>query len=411
MSLTYAYRAQSFDGQPLTGTIDATDPDQARQRLEALRLRVTDLEPAGASPAVRPLRGDDFLTFNQQLAHLTAAGLPLEHGLRLIARDMRRGRVANTVKQIADELEKGTPLAQAFDKHATQFPSAYGSLIAAGVKTNNLSGMLLNLGEHLRTLGRLRAALWRALSYPAVVFLALCAVVAFICGYVLPQFRDIFGIWEKMATPVRRWGAPPTQLGLPWPTWFLLEYGQAIAVGALVLAVALILAILLWQFLRATGRDGAIRDKVILRIPLVGPVLRRSIVARWCDAVRLGVVGGMDLPAAMRTAGDAVGSGRLRRDAQILAARLESGHPVDSQEHLDLLPATVTAGIELSSQHGGLPQTLETLARMYQQQAHSRVAVIPAALTPLFLALLTFVIGFIVLAMFLPFVRFINALV
>src|SRR4029079_5525060 len=99
-------RPQSIAAQPLTGTIDATDPDQARQRLEALRLRVIDLEPAGASPAVRPLRGDDFLTFNQQLAHLSAAGLPLEHGLRLIARDMRRGRVANTVKQIADELEK-----------------------------------------------------------------------------------------------------------------------------------------------------------------------------------------------------------------------------------------------------------------------------------------------------------------
>jgi len=161
---TFAYRAQSIDGQPLTGTIDAASPDHARQQLESLRLRVLELAPAqAAAPATRPLRGEDFLTFNQQLAHLTSAGMPLEQGLRLIAQDMNRGAVANTIRQIADELEKGVPLGQAFEKHAAQFPPAYGHLIDAGVKTSNLSGMLLNLSEHLRTLANLRAALWRAM--------------------------------------------------------------------------------------------------------------------------------------------------------------------------------------------------------------------------------------------------------
>src|SRR5689334_16900644 len=94
---TFAYRAQSIDGQPLTGTIDAASPDQARERLESLRLRVLELAPAetAAAAPTRPLKGEDFLTFNQQLAHLTSAGMPLEHGLRLIAQDMRSGRVAD----------------------------------------------------------------------------------------------------------------------------------------------------------------------------------------------------------------------------------------------------------------------------------------------------------------------------
>src|SRR5205823_1068235 len=83
----FAYRAQSLDGQPLSGTIDAASADQARERLESLRLRVLELgpaTPAAAAPGVRALRGDDFITFNQQLAHLTAAGLPMEQGLRRI---------------------------------------------------------------------------------------------------------------------------------------------------------------------------------------------------------------------------------------------------------------------------------------------------------------------------------------
>ena len=91
---TFAYRAQTVEGQPVTGTIDADDADQARQRLELLRLRVFELAPAGASKASGALRGEDFVTFNEQLAHLTAAGLPMEQGLRLIAQDLRRGRVA-----------------------------------------------------------------------------------------------------------------------------------------------------------------------------------------------------------------------------------------------------------------------------------------------------------------------------
>ena len=303
---TFAYRAQSIDGQPLTGTIDAASPDQARERLESLRLRVIELAPSDRPAATsRPLRGEDFLTFNQQLAHLTSAGMPLEQGLRLIAQDMHRGPVANTVRQIADELEKGVPLGQAFEKHAAQFPPAYGHLIDAGVQTNNLSGMLLNLSEHLRTLAHLRASLWRALAYPLMVFVALCCVVGFLGAWVFPQFADIY----------RTWGAV-----LPWMTQFMVDYSRHIGLIFLALGALVILFAVLSRVLRNSAFHQAFRDNVVMRLPLVGPVISRSLVARWCDAVRLGIVGGMDLPRAMRTAGDAVGSPRLADDGNRMAS-------------------------------------------------------------------------------------------
>ena len=393
---TFAYRAQSIDGQPLTGTIDAASPDHARQQLESLRLRVLELAPAqSAAPATRPLRGEDFLTFNQQLAHLTSAGMPLEQGLRLIAQDMNRGAVANTIRQIADELEKGVPLGQAFEKHAAQFPPAYGHLIDAGVKTSNLSGMLLNLSEHLRTLASLRAALWRALAYPLMVFVALCCVVVFLGGWVFPQFADIYRTWGTV---------------LPWATQFMVDYSRHVAVVFLVLGVLAILLAILSRVLRNSPLHQALRDNVVMRLPLVGPVISRSLVARWCDAVRLGVVGGMDLPRAMRTAGDAVGSARLADDGNRMAAKLEGGQPLSSNETFAVMPPTVPAAIELSSRHGGLAETLGTLAHMYQEQAQAKVGIIPAVLTPMLLTLLTGVIGFIILAMFLPFVNLISAI-
>src|SRR5215217_2374689 len=117
MAESFAYQAQTADGQTLSGTIDAPDAEQASRQLQSLRLRVLEIGPTARAQRAQPLRGDDFLAFNQQLMHLTKAGLPVEHGLRLIAQDMRSGRMAATVREVADELERGTPLGEAFEKH------------------------------------------------------------------------------------------------------------------------------------------------------------------------------------------------------------------------------------------------------------------------------------------------------
>src|SRR6476620_1639659 len=114
---TFAYQAQTVDGNAISGTIDAPDLEQATRLLANLRLRVIQLEPVRRPARAKPLVGDNFLAFNQQLTQLTKAGLPVEHGLKLIARDMRSGRLSRTVSDVVSELEKGMPLGEAFDKN------------------------------------------------------------------------------------------------------------------------------------------------------------------------------------------------------------------------------------------------------------------------------------------------------
>src|SRR3954449_1308583 len=98
---TFAYQAQTYDGQPISGTIDAADLHDAARRLETLRLRVIRLDKTHApAPRARALSEQDFTTFNQQLAQLTAAGMPIERGLRLVAEDMRSGRLAQAVRLV-----------------------------------------------------------------------------------------------------------------------------------------------------------------------------------------------------------------------------------------------------------------------------------------------------------------------
>ncbi len=310
---SFAYTAQTFEGRPTTGTIDAADLDDASKRLADLRLRVIRLDPAQRPVRAKPLSGDDFAAFNQQLAHLTGAGLPIEQGLRLIAEDLQHGGLAQSIRDVSAELERGVPLGDAFKLHEKQFPPLYGILIEAGVRTGNLPSVLLNLGRHLELVARLRAAMWRAVAYPLMVIAGLLFVMIFMGHFVLPQFVGMY----------REFGA-----SLPTVTLLLFQFAQITPI-LIVIAIVLIVGMpLVWMFLRAAHLDRAAAD-LALPLPLIGPILRRNLIARWCDAMKIAVLSGMDLPAAVKLAGDVVGSPALRRDGEKIVTQLAAGGFLD----------------------------------------------------------------------------------
>ena len=396
---SFAYQAQTPEGQTLAGTIDAPGMEQAQRLLQNLRLRVLRIEPARRPPVpprTKALGGEDFLGFNQQLAHLTTAGLPIEHGLRLIAQDMRTGRLRATVEAVATDLEAGTPLDQAFERHRDKFPPLYARLVAAGVATGNLPGLLLSLGRHMEMVYRLRATLWRVMAYPLMVLVALGIILLFLSTSIVPQFEKIFRDFGTKLPAI-------TQLLISTSGW-MPRLLLGIAIGALLIFV-------LWQVAKRTGHDRVVVDAVVVPLPLIGPVIRRNLVARWCDAVRLGVDAGLDLPRAIELAGDAVASPRLRRDGEELIGAISSGRPPDAVVgSTRLLPAIVPAAMTLAAQNNDLARTLGTLGEMYQQQAETRLNLIPGLLTPVLVVLIALLIGFTILALFAPFITLIRTI-
>ena len=391
---SFAYRAQTEDGLPLSGTIDSTNADDARRQLSMLRLRIIDIAPSEKPTRTRPLSGEDFAAFNQQLGHLTAAGLPMEHGLRLIAEDMRRGRLADTIRVIASELEAGRSLPEVFEKHRGRFPSMYGRLLEAGVRSNNLSAMLFNLARHLELIGRLRAMLWRSFSYPLMVFGALALVMFFLSGWVLPQFEVVFRDFKVTLPAITRF--------VLWTSGWL-PAAMAIVLGIIV-AFPLIMLLA-----RRSGLEGKLTDWLVLPMPLAGPVVRKGLIAGWCDALRMGVEAGLDLPAAIALASGASSSPRLRDDGRALVDRLSTGQTLEDATAGGVLPATVLAGIALGVQSHDLPGTLKSLSEMYRQQAEMRLQALPALLTPFLLIIMALAIGLMILALMMPMVGLIRA--
>jgi type II secretory pathway component PulF len=392
---SFAYRAKTAEGAAISGTIDAVDRPDADRRLQGLRLQGIELEITRQPPPAKALRGEDFTAFNQQLAQLTSAGLPIEQGLRLIARDMKSGSMARTLELVATELESGKTLPQAIDAHRKQFPPLYAELIDAGIRAGNLPGILLNMGRHVTLVRRLHAAIWRAFSYPVAVLLIFLGVFFFIGFIVVPEFEAVFAGFH---------------MRIPAATELVFAIADSARASGLWIGAAgvVVIALILWQMLRFTDQSQALRERVLLRLPLVGRVLRFNLVARWCDAAALGVDAGIDLPSAIALANDAIGSPMLRKDAAAMSELISNGQPISKARPGLVLPPMIPVAIDLASANGELGETLHALSEMYQQQAELRLGSVQAWTTPMLVCLLGFVIGFFVLSVMAPLISFIQ---
>ncbi|HEX4055651.1 MAG TPA: type II secretion system F family protein [Tepidisphaeraceae bacterium] len=402
---TFSYRAVTPDGQRISGTIDAPDEPQALSRLQSLGLTQIEFQSTGYAPRAKALRGEDFLAFNQQLAQLAGAGLPVEQGLRLIAAEMRRGSMRRTLDLVTAELESGKTLPQAVAAYRDKFPPLYAQLIDAGIRAGNLSGILLNLGRHLTLVRRLQAALWQTLTYPAIVVVAFFGVFYFLLVDLVPKWEPLLTGFSRVQFWTRlNGGYGPSVITIPWITTALFAVSHVVSAWPIwaifVILVALVVAA--WIFLHATSRREAISQRLLLPMPLIGAVLRRNLISRWCHAVALGVEAGLDLPAAIRLADDATASPRLGADGATLIAALESGQPLSAAHTGKILPPTVIAAMESSAIGGDLPVTLRALSQMYEQQAELRLGTIQAVLTPILLVVIGVAVGALMVAMFLP---------
>lgn len=392
---SFAYKAQIHNGTPITGTIDAADADDAVCLLETMGLRVVEVEPSERPARPKTVSGDDFLAFNQQLAQLTAAGMPIERGLRLIARDVRSKRLARTISLVAEQMESGKSLAEAFESHRKQFPPMYGQLVDMGVKSGRLPGILLNLGRHVELIRRLRSALWQSAAYPLMVLACMLAVMLFLSTYVLPQFGDIFDDFDVDLPDMTRW---------------TIQMGDAAPYLSLAAAVLVVVCIVAVPIINASRAGRRVFERLILSTPLIGPVVSRNLIARWCDALHLGVDAGLDLPAALEMVGDGIGSPALKRDTQAVKTQLESGRQIGDLVGQSILPATLPAAMQLASDHQDLASTLRSFGQMYQEEAKWRINTLTVLLPPVLVIFVGVFVAFVIVGLFLPLVKLITCL-
>jgi type IV pilus assembly protein PilC len=406
---TFSYSGQLRSTNAISGTLDATTAEAAMAELQAAGIRVTSIAPAAAMVPVRPLSRDDFLYFNQQLASLAETGVALDKGLRILAKDLRRGRLRRAVEDIADDLERGIPLADAVDRRANLFPPLYAEILKSGVENNRLGTTLCNLNTHLLVMQDSRRMFWESVTYPLIVLILGFAVLSVFMVYVVPQQEElVFGVEGTLVGSFGHRATPP--LAVPAPTQVLFDvahhWGEVMKVAGGAVVGLLVLAYLLKLF--PVGRR--IREGVVSAIPGFRGVHKASLLAQFSQAAALGASAGHDLPRVLRLASGATGNHELIGEAEQLSKQIEGGMMPGTTGGGRIIPAIFGHIAQFAGCRGQLAPALAEMARAYEAIARHRMTMLRVVLAPILILLLAFVLGFAISAMFLPLVSVINGL-
>lgn len=394
---TFQYNALTSGGRLMKGTIEAGSPDDARHLLADMGVSVNSLDKAAAEQPRSAVGRSEFLLFNQQLASITKAGIPLERGLRELAQDVSSRPMRKLIDDIAADLEAGVSIEDAFQKRQRHFPPLYGRILKAGVETGRLSEMLTSLNRHLELAGHTRRIIFEAVSYPAVIFVLASIIISFVFIYIIPQFRSVLqemvgGHLNPVTTFV---------LGLSRnivPFW--------IGVGGL---VALIVAG--FAVLSSSPSGRRFRETLFMHIPVIGRLYHHSILSRMAEAMAMLVGAGCDMPECLRLGAVAAGSQRLVFDSEQLAQQIEQGRNILETGHgKGVLPRLFLYSAQLGAQRNELQDNLHSLGDMYADQARAGQSRLQSVLLPLMIVAVGSFLAVAILAMFLPMIQVVTSL-
>jgi type IV pilus assembly protein PilC len=401
---TFAYSGRSRSGEIIKGERVADTMEGAVAALRREQVLVTRITPAkgkGDAPARKGRKGKavparNLAIFTRQFSVMIDAGLPLVQCLEILGSQEEEKTFAQVILQTRGDVESGQSLADAMRKHPNAFDGLFVNMVAAGEAGGILDTILKRLAVYIEKNVKLKGQVKSAMIYPIAVISIAVIVVAMILWKVIPTFAALFaGLGAEL--PI------PTQIVI-WMSNALVRYMPFIVVGF----IAMVYAVRQYYATEAGRRR---IDGLLLRAPVIGLILRKIAVARFCRTLStlissgVPILDGLDITA--RTAGNAV-----VEDA-ILATRrsIERGETISAPlKETGVFPAMVSQMIGVGEATGALDAMLAKIADFYEDEVDTAVAGLLTLLEPLMIAFLGGVVGGIVIAMYMPIFDLISKL-
>ena len=395
---TFEYNALTSAGRLMKGTIEAGTNQEADELLTQMQLVVNSVEKAATKKPKTAIGRNEFVLFNQQLASITKAGIPLERGLRELAGDISSRSMRRLVDAIADELEAGVSIDKAFEKRQKHFPPLYGRILKAGVETGRLSEMLTSLNRHLEMANQTRRIIFEAMTYPAVIMVLAAVILTGVFMFIIPQFGSVL---EEMTD------------GGELPGITKLFFSMSKNVVPFWTAVGFVIAVIvaLFAMLSASAAGRRFKESLLLRIPVIGRVYHSSMLSRMAEGMAIMVAAGSDMPVSLRLSSGATGSDKLILESEALAAQIEQGANIlEAGQLCRMIPRLFLYSIQLGTQRNELQDNLYSLGQMYTEQARCGQARLQAVLLPVMLIGVGCFLAITILAMFMPMIGIITSL-
>ena len=392
--MEYRCRLGTANGEVVEGVYIADSEARLRRDLEEKGLYVLSLQPrgwiSGWSPTTRRRRisRQEFVVFNQELATLLKAGMPLTQSL-----DILRQRVENpTFKAVLDgvheKVQSGTAMSDAFSEHGDLFPAVYSASLLAGERAGNLDSVIRRYVAYEKLIGAARRRTISALIYPAILMTMMAILIGIIVLRVIPAFSDFYATFDKP---------------LPLLTQVIVGVSNAIASNILILGPAVIALILAAVFLFRQPSRRAGLDRWLLEIPWAGATARKFFTSQIARMLSTLLAGGIPLVHSLQIAVRSSSNRYMSDGLDEVRLRVQEGQSFAGALRVKaVFPDVAVKMVEVGESTGALQDMLSSLAEFYDEEVETEVERVTKLIEPVMLVVMGIIIAAVVLALYLP---------
>jgi type IV pilus assembly protein PilC len=344
----------------------------------------------------RKVASREFLVFNQELATLLKAGMPLVQSLDILRRAVPNQTFKAVLDDVYERVRSGTSLSEAFEHHAGLFPSVYTASLMAGEKSGNLDQVLRRFIAYVKIIGTIKRKTLSALMYPLILMLLSIGVVGIIVVKVVPAFADFyanFGAELPLATRVLTGVSSAIQTHLVW-----IVLGFAAIGGSL------------WYWIKRPGQRMRFHS-LLMRAPFAGPVATKFATSQFARTMATLLGGGIPLVAALDVSSKAIGNLAMARHITLLAQQVREGKSLAlAMTEQNLFPDVALKMVEVGESTGALQDMLNALADFYDEDIDTALARFVTLVEPALLVIMGLVIAGLLLALYMPVFQLSNTL-
>ena len=385
----FAYAAIDATGSSVEGVTKADTVGEARAHLLDQNLYPVKIEEKKGALQFEltkeKVKKKELMQFTRQLAVFVKAGIPLTEALEIIGDETTDVALQRTLSSMVEDLRNGGTLSGAAAKHPEAFPNYYIGILGSAELTGKLDETMENLAGYLERELETRSKVVSALSYPGVVMVLAVFTVAVLAGYVLPQFKPLF---------------KELNADLPFATRMLLFIAALFTTMWYIPFTITAIFVGFFIFLTKTPKGHLVKDRLVLKIPVVNGIVEYAILERFCRILGAMVKAGVPLPDAMKTTTESVNNSVFKdRLVEAQAEMLEGGGLAKPLARTQLFPGASRQMFKVGEETGTLDQQLQVASLYFDRELESRIKKFTTMFEPLMIVGVGLVVGFVAVAL------------
>jgi type IV pilus assembly protein PilC len=403
---TYVCRLGLPDGAVAVRTIEAANEGALRTEIARLTARVFSVKVTGDAPkslapsrgaglsrlsfgSRRPVKAAEFVVFNQELVALLKAGLPIVAGFEILLERQENPRFKRILMDIRDQLISGVALSDAFLSHGDVFPRLYATSLKAGERSGEVEKVLRRYLSYQKILAALRRKVTGALVYPAVLIGLSIGLVAILMTYVIPRFREFFAGFEAGQ--------------LPLITRVVIGMADFLRANLLFVVIAIVAGVVVFTRWKETDAGRLGWDSFLLRLPLIGMILRQFALSQFARSLATLVGAGTPVVPALEIAAGAVANRRISGAVASVVPRVREGAEVwRSLESTGNFTSLAIEMIKVGEATGALEEMLTNVSDFYDESIDAQLGRIVSLIEPIILVVMGAVVATLLLSIYLP---------